>query len=220
MKRQLILGYSPWGNGNRIEPFDRIFDKKQDVFDKGFQNIDALVLWGGEDIHPSYYKQKAHPYNQADNEPSERDVFEWKSILYCKANNIPIIGICRGAQMLCAAAGGKLIQHVKGHCSHHGLETIKGKKITTNSVHHQMMYPFEVPHTLIAWADIPRSTTYEEEKMGETSNDMFGRPEPEIVYFPALKAIGIQGHPEFMSANEEFISFCLSETKDYLNLGM
>ena len=67
---------------------------------------DVLLIWGGEDISPSLYGKKVSRETHASEEPSRRDRIEWALMQRAKELNIPIIGICRGAQMLCASAGG------------------------------------------------------------------------------------------------------------------
>jgi hypothetical protein len=92
-----------------------LFTHKKSIRDD-FKDIDCLLLWGGEDIHPSFYREAPHPRNETQQAaPSERDIHEWKAMLYCKAHNIPMIGVCRGAQFLCVFAGGKLAQDVDRH---------------------------------------------------------------------------------------------------------
>lgn len=214
-KKSLVLGTSPYEHYGSIVPFDRLFDKWQDVQKDGFDGVDAVVLWGGRDIHPSFYKQKASFSNHAPVLPSERDVFEWKTMLYCKAKGIPLIGICRGAQFICAAAGGTLVQHMTGHNYDHDIDTIKGKKVKSTSVHHQMMNPWNVQHTLIAWAEPHRCERYEGQD-GMDIPEMHKHPEPEIVYFPTVKGLAIQGHPEYGHASKEFVDLCLDLVTEYL----
>lgn len=210
----LKLGYSPWGNSDMIEPFDKLFSSKQNIASEGFKGVDAVILWGGTDVHPSYYKQKKHTWNGAGNEPSERDRFEWKTMLFCKANHIPLIGVCRGAQFLCVGAGGSLIQHVEGHGNSHPVNAL-GKSFKVTSTHHQMMYPFEVKHTMLACSDPPLSRAYETEESNHNLTCMFSKPEPEIVFFPQLKAVAIQGHPEYADATKEFIDYSLECVQEY-----
>jgi putative glutamine amidotransferase len=217
-KRDLTLGYCEM-NGDYIQPFNDIFKKKQRIATEGLSGVDAVILWGGTDIHPSYYGQKQHPYNGAPRSGfSSRDSFEWSVMLHCKANKIPMIGVCRGAQFLTIFAGGKLIQHVTGHSMGHDLTWSDGKITPTNSVHHQMMYPFDIPHTMLAWASENRSNFYEGEEMGVDGLDMKGKVEPEVVYYPEIRSIAIQGHPEYANAPSSFIENVLIETVDYLGL--
>jgi len=101
--------------------------------------------------------------------------------------------------MLCAAAGGYLLQDVRNHGQSHDVETHDGKTLRVNSLHHQMMAGLEeVDHKLLAWASPTRSG-------GEYiwKNDLVWQPsenwkEPEFVYFPKIKGYAIQWHPEMM----------------------
>lgn len=205
--KSLILGYCPIGNGTSIAPFDEVFDTGQDI-SRSISGVDAVVFWGGTDIHPSFYNEKAHQYSQASHVPSARDEFERKAMLYCITNNIPIIGVCRGAQLMCAVAGGSLIQHVTGHVGKgdHKMVTSDGEYITTTSCHHQMMYPYDVEHELLAWASHNLSTVYENGE-NKTTSLMAGRKEPEVVFFPRIRGLAIQGHPEW-AVGSRFAQYC------------
>lgn len=209
--KELTLAYSPYGGGHSIFPFNEVFAHSQDAKEKGFGGADAFLLWGGTDIHPSYYKAKPHQYNGAPSLPSERDMWEWKAMQYCKANNIPMIGVCRGAQFLCAFAGGKLVQHCGGHNSgEHMVEDYEGAQFKVTSAHHQMMDVHGTVNELIAWPSHPQSSFY----YGETSTtpehihkglSAGTFAEPEIVFFPTIKALAIQGHPEWTNKDSAFI---------------
>ena len=74
-----------------------------------------LILHGGADISPSLHNKKAAPWTHANDYPSPRDKAEVALAQRAIAPNIPIFGICRGAQLLTALAGGTLVQHVNGH---------------------------------------------------------------------------------------------------------
>jgi anthranilate/para-aminobenzoate synthase component II len=218
---KLTLGYSPYeSSGGHIYPFDDIFEKKQNVKTEGLTGCDAVILWGGRDIWPGYYYEKGHPRNAAgwDVKPNERDEFEHDLVIACRAKKIPLIGVCRGAQMLCISAGGKLIQHVNNHNGPDHSMSIPhlfrgGLTLKTNSVHHQMMYPFDVLHEMLGWSQI--ASMYEGES-AEDKVDMSGKCEPEIVFFPEIKGLAIQGHPEYMNAPHEFVEYCLEMIRDFI----
>lgn len=205
----MLLGYCPIGNGSSIEPFDKVFDEWVNVLHyPNLKDLDAVVFWGGQDIHSSLYQHPAHMSNQSrGSHPTERDRFEWALMTFCKHHKIPMIGVCRGAQLMCAFAGGSLIQHVTGHVGvgDHTVTTNTGEIFTVTSCHHQMMYPWEVPHELLAWSSKNLSARYE--KYGDVVADMDGRPEPEIVYFPAFNGLAIQGHPEW-AIGTRFAQYC------------
>lgn len=205
------LAYSPFGNGHSIYPFDEIFDNAVDAYAHGFDNADAFLLWGGTDIHPSYYNEAPHRFSQAPALPSNRDVWEWNAMKACKARGIPIIGVCRGAQFMCAFAGGKLIQHVSGHDrGYHNVVTADGDVFAVTSAHHQMLDLTGTTHELIAWTPSNLSAVYYGSKnetpphlLQQMQNAKF--KEPEIVYFPEFRGLAIQGHPEWAGVEEEFV---------------
>lgn len=205
--KELTLGFCPQGNGyGDIQPFDQIFSHKKDI-SKGIEGVDAVVFWGGADIHPGFYEQERHSKSQANSRPSERDYFEWRAMVYCKLHNIPMIGVCRGAQMMCAFAGGELVQHCNHHnTGGHSIVTHDGKRMYTTSAHHQMMIPWKVQHELLAWTDRRQSTLYEGEH-DQPIPEMYSHNEPEVVYFPKIRGLAIQGHPEWMNATDPLVQW-------------
>jgi putative glutamine amidotransferase len=83
---------------NRLNP-KRILD-----------TIDGLILVGGGDINPKLYGGSSHPMVYFVND--ERDEFELSLAKLALTASIPVLGICRGMQMLNIATGGDLIIHV------------------------------------------------------------------------------------------------------------
>jgi len=208
------LAYSPWGTGDTVGPFSALFDRAWDATKKGMDGADCFILWGGTDIHPSYYNQAHHPYNQAGVQPSQRDVWEWKAMQECKEKNIPVIGICRGAQFLCAFNGGSLYQHIDNHTgANHKVTTSEGNSFSVTSCHHQMLNLKNIEHELLAWTTHPRSSIYQEES---ASINVVVDIEPEIVYFPQNNSLAIQGHPEWADDNSEFVLYCLEQVSEKL----
>lgn len=173
------------------------------------KDADALVLWGGEDIGTEIYGQKANHYVFR-TKKSERDIKEIAMVREAIKNQIPIIGICRGAQLLCALAGGSLVQHIGGHGHTHDvtLHDEENKVIQCNSSHHQMMLP--PPNAKIL------ATSKETSGVGQ-HNELLRIPKVfEVVYFPNMKGLGIQPHPEWTSCPQEFINYCVRKIKEYL----
>ncbi|MBI5105020.1 MAG: gamma-glutamyl-gamma-aminobutyrate hydrolase family protein [Solirubrobacterales bacterium] len=72
--------------------------------------VDALCLPGGPDIHPATYGAAPHP-ELGPTEPRV-DAFEHALVRAADRRGLPILGICRGAQMLNVARGGTLHQHL------------------------------------------------------------------------------------------------------------
>src|SRR6478609_7922051 len=78
--------------------------------------IDGLMLAGGADIDPSSYAQEPHP-ETADTVP-ERDRFEIALVRAAIERDMPVLGICRGMQLINVACGGTLVQHLPEHLGH------------------------------------------------------------------------------------------------------
>lgn len=221
IKKILTLGYALYGTGAG-KPFNQLFSNVIAIDPKTItadvETCDCVVIWGGADISPSIYSEPVHPKTRADIKPSMRDSYEMAVINAAKNANIPIIGVCRGAQLVCAMAGGKLIQDVTGHHGDHEIITVDGQRLITSSIHHQMMFPWNVPHKLLAWSEEPRSQEY----LGlnpELANEFAEAVacfEPEVVYFPELHALAIQGHPEFMDTDCAFVQYCNGLVEKYL----
>lgn len=74
------------------------------------KDIEGLILSGGRDINPKLYASEIRLQKEYDN---DRDEMELALFAKASANNMPILGICRGAQMINVALGGNLIADVK-----------------------------------------------------------------------------------------------------------
>lgn len=212
---------------NEHHPFDKLFPTwdfkvaslKTDLDEKD----SALVIWGGGDIHPKLYNRE-NMGSYVGTKLSVRDVAEWSLMQQAIRKEIPIIGVCRGAQMGCAAAGGILIQDVKGHTADHMIKTDCGKTMVTSSLHHQMMFPWTVDHKLIAW-DVrvgDGHISYARAGLQPSEFNIWQKVnpflEPEIVWFPKIKCLSIQGHPEFMHANNVFNQYVKTLCEKYITI--
>jgi len=138
----------------------------------------------------------------------------------CVDNKIPMVGICRGAQLLTCLAGGKLIQHIGGHTGA-GMHKISvkdlagiSKEYTVNSLHHQMMYPWNLHkrnYKLLGHSTgvgqifdgFPQIEDKLKEYTGAGSDTAM---EPEIVMYPRIKALCFQFHPEMLPQDSESVS--------------
>jgi len=81
--------------------------------------IDGLILAGGADIDPASYGEEAHP--ETTGTVPERDAFEVALTRAAIERELPVLGICRGMQLINVALGGTLIQHLPerfGHQEH------------------------------------------------------------------------------------------------------
>ena len=81
--------------------------------------IDGLIITGGRDVDPAVYGHDPHP--STDDPARDRDEWEFALLNAALVQHIPVLGICRGAQVLNVALGGTLHQHlpdVVGHSDH------------------------------------------------------------------------------------------------------
>jgi putative glutamine amidotransferase len=171
----------------------------------------ALVVWGGADISPTLYGKAVGSRTGAGEKLSHRDAVEWVLMQSAYKLGIPIIGICRGAQMLCALAGGWLLQDVTHHTSSHEALTDDGRVLRVSSLHHQMLYPFGVDHVMIAQSKHKLSEHYL-----DVDDEVDIPVEPEFVYFPKEKGIAIQWHPEFMDVECQANEYVKEKLKELL----
>lgn len=123
-------------------------EEEKDI-EKILSLIDGLMLTGGGDTHPKFYGQS--PKTDLKKLDEERDIMELSFIKLALKRDIPILGICRGLQILNIAGGGSLNQTTPQHWDTRNLlvheieikkgttlfNIIKGERIKVNSTHHQ-----------------------------------------------------------------------------------
>lgn len=78
--------------------------------------LDGLLLSGGGDVHPAAYHQRIKG-TEKKSIHTGRDTLELTLTQAALAVDVPILGVCRGFQVLNVAMGGALVQHVEGHRS-------------------------------------------------------------------------------------------------------
>lgn len=72
--------------------------------------FDALLLSGGADVDPARFGQPPHPdLGEVDH---DRDAFELAAYRVARERGLPVLGICRGIQLVAVAEGGTLHQHL------------------------------------------------------------------------------------------------------------
>ncbi len=96
--------------------------------------LDALLLTGGRDVDPRHYGEEPHP-RLGELDPA-KDALELAAVRAAAARRIPILGICRGIQLLAVAFGGALHQdlgsQVEGAIRH---EQGVDKRVTSHRIH-------------------------------------------------------------------------------------
>jgi putative glutamine amidotransferase len=121
--------------------------------------LDGLLLPGGIDLHPSHYGEEVHPLTEEAD--LEHDEFEITLASWAFQEDIPVLGVCRGMQLINIALGGSLYQDIddqypdsighthrnlpRAHLAHRisvdpgsRMEKILGtQEVWVNSLHHQ-----------------------------------------------------------------------------------
>ena len=161
--------------------------------------ISGLLLSGGGDIDAPYFNQPRH--EKAGAPTIARDEFELALCREALKMNMPILGICRGEQILNVALGGDLHQHIEGHLFGdrrteyiHSITLAEGSKLRSiigrdsieiNSIHHQSVG----------------------DKLGEGVSVSAVSPDGiiEAIEVTSKKfVIGTQWHPEELSAKDSY----------------
>lgn len=151
--------------GDELELVELSFEKNNE---EDILGCDGFVLTGGIDIHPSLYNGKTDYPNAPKEFELERDLFEKKIYLYSQQMHLPLLGICRGLQLVNVLNGGNLIQDLGGDNATHKKDTAEDKlhhvRITpgsllqeiavetlqeTNSAHHQSVDPVSIGRCLM-----------------------------------------------------------------------
>lgn len=161
--------------------------------DSLLDRLDAVVFAGGADLDPGLYGEE--PHSETTGVRPERDAGEMPLMRAALDRDLPVLGICRGMQVMTVVRGGSLVQHlpeVVGHDRHrpapgvYGLHDVRlapgsrmhailGDSVTVPSYHHQgLAKPGALEVT--GWAD---------------------DESPEAVEDPSRRfAIGVLWHPE------------------------
>ncbi len=134
--------------------------------------LDGVVIAGGDDINPAIYGAARHPKTVV--KAPDRDTWEIAVAESAMRMNVPLLGICRGMQVLNVACGGTLLQHVpdlvghEGHSAPGGFGTHKVRVTSGTTVlgilpggeyfevpthHHQAVDKVGDGLTAVAWAD-------------------------------------------------------------------
>jgi gamma-glutamyl-gamma-aminobutyrate hydrolase PuuD len=162
--------------------------------DEAIEGVDALVLTGGSDVDPERYQQRPHAVSTVVR--PWRDDWELRLLARALAADLPVLGVCRGAQLLNVALGGTLDQHIpdsvghQRHCPAPGvfgatrvtlspgsvLAGVLGPTATVACYHHQAIDKLAPELEVAGWSD----------------DDIV-----EAVELPGHRfAVGVQWHPE------------------------
>ena len=143
-------------------------ETNRDVVARMLASVDVLLLCGGEDVDPSRYKTK--PSSRLGEVNLRRDAWEWLLLDEAVKRRLPVIGICRGCQLINVYFGGTLWQdlpserpgEVKHRGTHlHGVRIEAGSRLArslgyeemqVNTSHHQAVRDLAPGFRAVAFA--------------------------------------------------------------------
>ncbi|MEU6124296.1 gamma-glutamyl-gamma-aminobutyrate hydrolase family protein [Streptomyces sp. NPDC047123] len=151
--------------------------------------LDGVVVAGGPDVEPERYGAVRDP--RTGPPARERDAWESALVEAALASGTPLLGICRGMQLMNVALGGTLVQHLDGHVVRTGVFGTHAVKPVPGT-----LYESIVPD---ASTDVP---TYHHQAVDRLGRDLVASAYAEDGTVEALElpapawALGVQWHPE------------------------
>lgn len=94
---------------------------------EALEGADGLLLSGGGDVDPSTYGDR--PENVAADADPDADAWELALLREARARELPVLGVCRGAQLMAVAAGGRLAQRLPADAAHRDLDHLSPEDI-------------------------------------------------------------------------------------------
>ncbi|CAM5463884.1 gamma-glutamyl-gamma-aminobutyrate hydrolase family protein [Streptomyces abikoensis] len=175
-----------------------------DTDDGVLDRLDGLLLPGGADIDPARYGQPRHP--RTDDPSTDRDAGELLLLRGALERDLPVLGVCRGLQLLALAYGGSLHQHLPDVLGH-------GRHLPASGVFGDQRVSL-AEGSLAASAIGPEATVRCHHHQGVadpgtlrvTARAADGLPE--AVEDPSRRfVLGVQWHPEVMGQHALFAAF-------------
>ncbi|MCU4676128.1 gamma-glutamyl-gamma-aminobutyrate hydrolase family protein [Catenovulum sp. 2E275] len=157
------------------------------------EQLDAIVISGGDDIHPELYGEEVDPdiyYDEA------RDQLESSAILYAFKHNLPMLGICRGYQLINVMAGGSLFSDIKSQrkltSNKNQLLPKKQVQLTTASKLAQLFNTNQIKVNSLHHQAVNKIG----EGFNQTGQDLDGFTQ--AIEHQQKNIIGVQWHPEYL----------------------
>ena len=161
---------------------------------------DLICFTGGEDVSPTLY---LHAHHHSTYSNHQRDTAECAVFHRAKEKKTPMIGICRGGQLLNVLEGGTMYQDVTNHTGSHEA-IIDGEKLWVTSTHHQMMNPASNAIIIGVGVGTGASRTYwsGKDKCFITDGPKAGQLDIEVLVYGTT--VCFQPHPEYSNNKPEY----------------
>lgn len=180
------------------------------------RNVDGLILSGGYDVYPYHYGEEPHFLLNETNK--ERDLFEYELLNQALLQEIPILGICRGLQLINTYFGGTLYQDISLSDSFLKHNQINNPTLATHSIQiekESKLYQIiqEEEYFVNSFYHQVIKRLGEDLKVTATSSD----GHIEAIESDKYSLIAVQFHPEMMFRNDEkmneIFSYFISKTR-------
>ena len=167
-------------------------------FDVLVSKLDVLILTGGEDVDPARYNAAKSPKLGTVNAP--RDDFDFRLLDAARRRNLPVIGICRGCQLLNIAFGGTLWQDLPSE--------FPVKDVQHRNVHHRISIESDSRFARVTGVTNALVNSYHHQAVKDLAPGfriVAKSPDGvvEAIECDTYPAIGVQFHPEKMLCDEK-----------------
>ncbi|MFC7449609.1 gamma-glutamyl-gamma-aminobutyrate hydrolase family protein [Rhodococcus daqingensis] len=180
--------------------------------------LSGVVITGGQDVHPAYWGgdlsvvRDVDPRDDPTVHDTGRDEFEIALVRAALARNIPVLGVCRGMQVLNIALGGTLIADLPpssvGHLS-------AAPPLTDGDGDHKVTFePGSTAERLFGASAVTNSWHHQAVDRCGTGLVVTGRAGDgvvEAVELPGSPVLGVQWHPEWMERDDPALGWVVAE---------
>ena len=121
----LTQGVTPLGSLDTASAKSvRLYSWYDSNAEEAVKDVELVLFTGGEDVSPSLYfdPELWHGVVEEIDYNAEKDVSDYLTMSYCLDHDIPVLGFCRGMQMLAVVSGAEIIQDIPAYFSEQGLK--------------------------------------------------------------------------------------------------